>query len=217
MKLPLHILLFLTPAFCAVNIVIQLSPMPSQNFPQPPHSTHSHAPSHITQRCPFLSPNQCCVPIDISEISPTESRQSYQPTALDFRLVNPPPTSINIWTQRNCDGPAIARVPIKPASQGGGSWDVKAGVRVSGVGISGKVGEREVRYPSTMTYHGGLYYEYLGGSLVYARVSYWGEGPDTIYGMRQGMVSRVALRGRNGTGGLNESAVLQVAVIDTAR
>lgn len=64
--------------------------------------------------------------------------------------------------------------------------------------ISGEVGQREVLYPSTVTYQGGLYYEYLGGSLVYARVSYWGEGPNVIYGMRQGKVGG-RLRGR-GTG-----------------
>lgn len=76
--------------------------------------------------------------------------------------------------------------------------------------ISGEVGQREVLYPSTVTYQGGLYYEYLGGSLVYARVSYWGEGPNVIYGMRQGKVGG-RLR-RNGTRALDGSAaVLQEA------
>jgi len=219
MMLHPHFLLFFNPAFCAVNIVIQLSPISSQTFPQLPHSTHSPPPSQVTQRCPSLSTGQCCVPIDLSEVSLTESRQRYQPTALDFRLATTPSTprnSINICTQRDCDGPAVARVPLAPASQGGASWDVKAGVRVSGVGIDEEaVGKREVRYPSSVKYQGGLYYEYQGGSLVYARVSYWGEGPNTIYGMRQGVVDRAASRARNGTGSLNESAA--GPMVDTAR
>jgi len=94
-------------------------------------------------------------------------------------------------------------------------------VRVSGVGISGEVGEREVRCPSTVTYQGGLYYEYLGGSLVYARVSYWGEGPNIIYGMRQGAVGRADSGPRNGTGRLDESTAMQQEgagpMVDTAR
>lgn len=85
----------------------------------------------------------------------------------------------------------------------------------------GRWGGREVRYPSTVTYQGGLYYEYLGGSLVYARVSYWGEGPNVIYGMRQGAVGREALSTGNGTGALDESAVVLQEVagprMDTAR
>ncbi len=212
MKLRPLFLIILNPAFCAVNIVIQLSPISSQSSPQLPLSTHSRTATHITQRCPSLSTSQCCVPIDISEVSASEARQRYQPTALDFRLATTPSTSINIWTQRDCDGPAVARVPLSPTSKGGGSWDVRAGVRVSGVGISGEVGQREVLYPSTVTYQGGLYYEYLGGSLVYARVSYWGEGPNVIYGMRQGAVGRAAAGARNGTGALDGSAaVLQEA------
>lgn len=86
------------------------------------------------------------------------------------------------------------------------------------MGISGKVGEREVRYPSTLTYQGGLYYEYFGGGLVYARVSYWGDGPDTMYGMRQEIMGKAAFGVGNVTGALNGSAAaLQEAAIDTAR
>jgi len=226
MKLRPHFSIFFNPVFCAVNVAIQLSPLSSQTFPQLPLSTHSPAPFQITQRCPSLTIGQCCVPLDISEISLTESRQRYQPTTLDFRLASTPSTSINVWTQRDCDGPAVAQVPLTPASQGGGSWDVKTGVRVSGVGINeGAVRKREVRYPSTMTYQGGLYYEYIGGSLVYARVSYWGEGPNIFYGMRQGAVGGVASRAGNGTASLDGSAaVLQETAsqtgfpgVDTAR
>lgn len=218
MKLHPHFFTFLSPASCAVNIVIQLSPIFSQSLHQPPPATHSPSSSQVIQRCLSLAPKQCCVPIDLSEISLTESRLCYQPTALDFRPASPPSTSINIWTQRNCDGPAVARVPIQPASQGGGSWDVKAGVRVSGVGISGEFRKREVRYPSTLTYQGGLYYEYLDGSLVYAKVSHWGDGPNTMYGMRQEIMGKAALGVGNGTGPLNgNAAVLQEAAIDTAR
>lgn len=89
------------------------------------------------------------------------------------------------------------------------------------MGISGEVGEREVRYPSTVTYQGGLYYEYLGGRLVYVRVSEWGDGPNIIYGMRQGVVGRVASGVRNGTGASDENMALLQEVagstLDTAR
>lgn len=63
-------------------------------------------------------------------------------------------------------------------------YSPKEGVRISGFGL-GEQEEKEVLFPSVVNYKGGVYWEYIGGRLVYARVSYWGDGPNIIYGMRQ--------------------------------
>ena len=59
-----------------------------------------------------------------------------------------------------------------------------AGMRISGVTIDGSR-EMKLLFPSVISYKGGLYYEYLSGSMVYAKVSQPGDGPNTIYGMKQ--------------------------------
>lgn len=187
---------------------MQLSPISTRAFQRTSNSSYIEQSARLTQRCPSLSTGQCCVPVDISEVSLTTHRQHYNPTALEFQLIHPlsgTEEGINVWTKRDCVGHEAAQVPLVPGRRGSNSYDVKEGVRVSGVGTTEAQEEREVIYPSSMTYQGGLYYEYLGGSLVYAKVSLWGEGPNIIYGMRQTRWGIAATGTHNRTIILNET------------
>lgn len=80
------------------------------------------------------------------------------------------------------------------------------GWRISGFAVndaSSAGDEREVWFPSVVEYRAGLYYEYMEGKLVYAKVSLWGDGPAIIYGLRQ--ESAVIGLSGNGTAGVNGS------------
>ncbi|KAL8786985.1 MAG: hypothetical protein Q9195_007963 [Heterodermia aff. obscurata] len=172
---------FPVPALSTINILMQLRPI---------RTSQIISPSVITQKCTSLPLAHCCAPIDISETSHTTDRQRYSLTALDFR--SDAPDRISIWASnsaqvRNCEGPAAAILPLQPG-KGWRKYAPKLGWRISGFAINdaSRAGEeREVWFPSVVEYRAGLYYEYMEGKLVYAKVSLWGEGPNIIYGLRQ--------------------------------
>lgn len=191
----LHVL-FVTSAATSITVIYELSPAISPSPLRLPSRTPSRNAStnslDITQKCPSLSPAHCCVPVDISEVSHTSDRQHYHLATISLQnfdsRVN---QDLNVWNTENCEGPAVIKLPLSPRRRGGkGSWDAPSNLLISGVSLNSispsepPTGEREVQYPSEITYMGGLYYEYIGGGLEYARVSYWGEGPIIIYGMR---------------------------------
>lgn len=106
---------------------------------------------------------------------------------------------------RNCEGPAAAILPLQPG-KGWMKYAPKMGWKISGFAINdaSRAGdEREVWFPSVVEYKEGLYYEYMEGKLVYAKVSLWGEGPNIIYGLRQES-NGIGVLG-NGTAGVNGS------------
>ncbi|KAL8689804.1 MAG: hypothetical protein Q9218_004609 [Villophora microphyllina] len=174
----------------------------------------------VTQKCLSLPPNHCCVPVDIIEPppeppSPTgaslpsltsthpseHERQRYLPIALDIQNTGGEKGAF-IWAGTNsydCAGRPITRVALQTGKQWQ-KWAPKKDVRVtgfaidSGDGFQSQGGEKVVTYPREISYKGGLYYEYLTGSLTYAKVSFPGDGPRIIYGLRQGEAgsSRVA-------------------------
>ncbi|KAL8705436.1 MAG: hypothetical protein Q9201_001460 [Fulgogasparrea decipioides] len=168
---------------------------PSLQLPEAPSPSSFVSPSTITQRCTSLPPGHCCVPIDLSETSHTTNRQAYLPVALDLRSSTPEDHDVFIWagTSLDCAGPPLTRLELK-ASIKWQKWAPKTGVKITGFAIdvgaaSGEGGREEVEntvvYPREVMYMGGLYYEYMAGSLVYAKVSQPGDGPNIIYGMRQ--------------------------------
>ena len=164
------------PTMAAVSIVMTLSP----NAPYSPTRP-------TTQECTSLPPAHCCVPIDISESSPTRGRQSYEPTALDLRSTVD--SAISIWANndgRACDGPAVSTVEVK-STAGWEKYKPKPGVKLSGFAVdeSEWMAQKEVLFPNIVGYKGGLYYEYMTKSLVYAKVSQAGKGPNIIYGFSQ--------------------------------
>ena len=173
--------LFALPALSTINIVMELRPV------RTPQST---PPTAVTQKCTSLPLAHCCAPIDISETSHTTDRQRYSVTALDFR--SGAPDRISIWASnsaqvRNCEGPAAAILPLEPG-RGWRKYAPKIGWTISGFALndaSRAEDKREVWFPSVMEYKAGLYYEYMEGKLVYAKVSLWGEGPNIIYGLKQ--------------------------------
>ena len=193
------LVLFALPALSTVNILMRLRPI------RTPQSTSF---SVVTQKCTSLPLAHCCAPIDISETSHTTDRQRYSLTALDFR--SDAFDEISIWASNsaqvhNCEGPAAAILPLEP----GRDWRKYAprmGWRISGFAVndaSRAEDERKVWFPSVIEYEAGLYYEYMEGKLVYAKVSLWGDGPTIIYGLRQES-AKIGLFG-NGTAGLNGS------------
>ena len=82
-----------------------------------------------------------------------------------------------------CEGDVAAEFRFRSVGPGK-VFKPYAGMRISGVTIDGSK-EMELLYPTVISYRGGLYYEYLTRSLVYAKVSHPGDGPNIIYGMDQ--------------------------------
>ena len=175
---------------------------------RPIRTPQSTSLSHVTQKCTSLPLAHCCAPIDISETSHNTDRQRYSLTALDFR--SDAFDKISIWASNsaqvhNCEGPAAAILPLEP----GRAWRKYAprtGWTISGFAVndaSRAEDERKVWFPSVVEYEAGLYYEYMEGRLVYAKVSLSGDGPSIIYGLRQES-AKIGLFG-NGTAGVNES------------
>lgn len=168
--------LLITCVFSAINVQLQL------------HSLDSSIPLQVTQTCTTLLPGQCCVPIDLSEVSSTTDRDHYEVTLLNFRRSTPSmthDTKIYAWggSRLPCDGDVAAEFRFRSVGPGK-SFKPYAGMRISGVTIDGAK-EMELLYPTVISYKGGLYYEYMTRSLVYAKVSHPGDGPNIIYGMDQ--------------------------------
>ncbi|KAL8716777.1 MAG: hypothetical protein Q9181_008391, partial [Wetmoreana brouardii] len=194
----LYILLLTHSALSSITILMQLHQHPSSphlQLPEAPPPSSSASLSIITQKCTSLPAGHCCVPIDLSETSHTTDRQAYLPVALDLRSSTPEDHNVFIWAGRSldCAGPPLTRLELSPSIKWQ-KWAPKTGIKVTGfaidVGAAGGGGgrgeeEKAVVYPREVTYMGGLYYEYMAGSLVYAKVSQPGEGPNIIYGMRQ--------------------------------
>ena len=171
----------------SINVLMQLQ------------SLQSSSPMQITQKCANVSAGQCCVPIDISEISSNAYRLRYEVTALRFQVATPKTihdVSIYTWDQSilPCEGKVSIEFRVEAAARGK-SFSPGHSVRVNGVTID-RAPEMEVLYPNVVTYKGGLYYEYIGGSLIYAKVSQPGEGPNIIYGLDQtpGMIIKWRLQ-----------------------
>ncbi|KAL8661316.1 MAG: hypothetical protein Q9202_005681 [Teloschistes flavicans] len=177
------------PAVTLVTILMHLGPL--LPIPRAPESQET-----ISQKCLALPPDHCCVPVDLSEESHTSPPQRYLPTGLDFQSVSPvlPEQNLLIWAgtdSYDCAGKPVTRVELQSTSRWQ-RWAPKTGVRVTGFATeSGRGGpqsmqeEKVVTYPKEISYKGGLYYEYLTGSLTYVKVSFPGEGPNIIYGLRQ--------------------------------
>ena len=193
------VILFPLSALSTINILMQLRPISSPQI---------SPAAVITQKCTSLPLAHCCAPIDISETSHTTDRQRYMLTALEFRCDTH--DRIAIWASnsarvRNCEGPPAAILPLEPG-KGWNKFAPKTGWRISGFAVndaSRAEDEREVWFPSVVEYRDGLYYEYMEGKLVYAKVSLWGEGPNIIYGLRQESAA-IGVLG-NGTAGVNGS------------
>ncbi|KAL8768033.1 MAG: hypothetical protein Q9194_005819 [Teloschistes cf. exilis] len=186
------------PALASVTILMHLGPVPSA-----PHAPESQAT--ISQKCLALSPNHCCVPVDLSEESHTSPPQRYLPVGLDFQSVSPvfPEQNLFIWAGTNnydCAGKPVTRLDFQSTTRWQ-KWAPKTGVIVTGFAIESGRGqqsieeEKVVTYPKEISYKGGLYYEYLTGSLTYVKVSFPGDGPNIIYGLRQVQAGRSTVAG----------------------
>lgn len=173
----ISILLLLTaPVLSAINVLLQLQ------------STELLDPLTVTQTCTTLPPGQCCVPVDISELPPPRFRERYEVTLVRVRIIAPSTShDVRIYSWAHspspCEGDVAAEFRL-PSSGPGRVFRPNQWIRISGVIIHGST-ETKPLYPSTISYKGGLYYEYLRGSLTYAKVSDQGDGPYTIYGMDQ--------------------------------
>ena len=96
---------------------------------------------------------------------------------------------VSIWANnegRACDGPAVAAVELETASVWN-KYKPKNGFKLTGFAVDddGGQGRKVIQFPAVVGYKGGLYYQYFKSSLVYAKVSERGRGPDVIYGFRQ--------------------------------
>ncbi|KAL9578200.1 MAG: hypothetical protein Q9212_005869 [Teloschistes hypoglaucus] len=202
MKLsPSLLILFLSlfhPALASVTILMHLGPIPSA-----PRALESLGT--ISQKCLALPLNHCCVPVDLSEESHTSPPQRYLPVGLDFQSVSPvfPEQNVFIWAgtdNYDCAGKPVTRLDLQSTARWQ-KWAPKRGVRVTGFAMESGRGqqsiekEKVVTYPKEITYKGGLYYEYLTGSLTYAKVSFPGDGPNIIYGVRQVQAGRSTVAG----------------------
>ena len=183
----LHTLFHTVTVLSNINVRMQL-----QNIKTP-------LALETSQTCTTLAPGQCCVPLDISEESLTSDRNRYQVTLLQVRTDASRTThDIEIFAHESsaspCEGALAAEFRVQSTGRGR-VFRPFEGLRVSGVTIDGS-SETELLYPSVISYKGGLYYEYLTGSLTYVKVSHPGEGPNVIYGMDQRLGTSTSLWNR---------------------